>query len=106
MRPFAELAEQDLVCLTHGAHAGNEWDLHLARIGAIFMTFTILLFLAAFLLAGFVTSGMGNDGCYLDLDAKNSASHKNRQVETASSYATVGFGVLLVVLVLVLAVKG
>lgn len=68
------------------------------------MTFCILAFLAAFLLAGFVTIGMGVSNC--DTVANNGKEKKEQQVVSASAYATLGFACALVILVLYLAVKG
>ena len=94
----------------------HHWDAYLARVGAVSMTLTIIFFVVAFLLAGFVTAGVGQPSP-LDCAYTNSQQSLSQAIRTgklpdhaggvlsASAYATLAIACLLILIVTWLALK-
>lgn len=94
----------------------QHWDAYLARVGAICMTLTLIFFVVAFLLAGFVTAGVGmpppadcdgigaSDGLFSAV-ATGKIPNSQSMVVSASAYATLAMIVVLIILVTFLSLK-
>ncbi len=94
----------------------QHWDSFLARCGAVSMSLTIVFFVVAFLLAGFITAGVGQQSP-LDCDYVSSENtllkavldgnipNTQGNVLSASAYATLAMVCLLVIIVTVLSLK-
>ena len=94
----------------------QHWDAYLARVGAVCMTITLIFFTVAFVLAGFVTAGVGlpsarqcNEITSQEALAKaivtGKAPDDQAQVLSASAYATLGMVCLLIILVTFMSLK-
>ncbi len=94
----------------------NHWDSYLAKTGAICMSITLIFFVVAFVLAGFVTAGVGmpsSSQCdYVTSQDQlvkaietGRAPDDEAQIQSASAYATLGMVCLLIVIVAFLSLK-
>ena len=89
----------------------HHWDAYLARAGAVSMTITLVFFVVAFLLAGFVTAGVGQpDPVKCDYTTsetqllrgvvEGSVGNGVADIFVASVYVTLGMICVLLVLVI------
>lgn len=88
----------------------QHWDAYLARVGAICISITLLFFVTAFILAGFVTGGVGLQSCDYTEDLGHVVSSgklpsSQATAVSASGYATLGVTILLLAVVCFMAVK-
>ena len=94
----------------------HHWDSYLAHAGAISMTITLVFFVVAFLLAGFVTAGVGQPSpleCdYITSENKllrgvvdGSVVGSTADIFVASVYATLGMICILLVIVIGISLK-